>query len=143
MKKVVILIISLVLITGCSKKQEKFSLDDKYYKNEIIEVNSKDIKKLEKSSYVVFTYNNFCNLKVPCNKIFEKGMKELDITLLSLPFEEMKKTFIYKTVEYAPSVVLINNGKVVAYLDANKEADLDKYQDTEKFKKWILKYIEK
>ena len=32
-------------------------------------------------------------------------------------------------------------GKIVTYLDANSNKDLDRYQDSKKFEEWINKYI--
>ena len=107
MKKLILIILTIILITGCKKQNiEKMYLEDKYYnESEYIEVTARDIKKLNQETYLVFTYNNYCNLKIPCDTIFKKVMDKYNITILSLPFEEMKRTFIYDKVKYAPSVV--------------------------------------
>jgi hypothetical protein len=68
-------------------------------------------------------------------------MTKYNISFYSVPFDEMKESYLYKKVKYAPSVIIIKNGKVIAYLDADKNADLAKYQDDEAFKNWISKYI--
>ena len=52
-----------------------------------------------------------------------------------------KKTNYYKKVKYAPTIIIINKGKVVAYLDANSNSDLNKYQDIKEFEQWISNYI--
>ncbi len=56
-------------------------------------------------------------------------------------FDEMKESYLYKKVKYAPSVIIIKKGKIIAYLDADKNADLDKYQNEKVFEKWIKNYI--
>ncbi len=143
MKKIILIILITILITGCKKQNtEKMYLDEKYYnESEYIEVTAKDIKELNQETYLVFTYNNYCNLKIPCDTIFKKVMDKYNITILSLPFEEMKRTFIYDKVKYAPSVIIVKQNKVVAYLDAEKDEDYEKYQNETEFEKWLSKYI--
>ena len=142
MKKFTIIIICLFL-AACTNSL-KFSIEKKYYKeSKYIDVNSEDIKKLKenKKSFIVFTYNNYCMLEIPCDEIFKKVMNKYNISFLYLPYEEMKNTFIYDEVKLAPSVILIKEGEIVAYLDAESDEDLLKYQDTEEFEKWLTSYI--
>ena len=68
-------------------------------------------------------------------------MKKYKIDFLSIPFEEFKNTNIYKTVKYAPSVILVEKGNVVAYLDAESDDDLNKYQDINEFEEWMNNYV--
>lgn len=142
MKKFTIIIICLFL-SACTNSS-KFSIEKEYYKeSKYIDVNSEDIKKLKenKKSFIVFTYNNYCMLEIPCDEIFKKVMNKYNISFLYLPYEEMKNTFIYDEVKLAPSVILIKEGEIVAYLDAESDEDLLKYQDTEEFEKWLTSYI--
>ena len=53
----------------------------------------------------------------------------------------LKKTYLYKKVKYAPSVIIVKKQKIIAYLDAEKDEDMDKYQDEKEFEKWLKKYI--
>lgn len=144
MKKIFLVIcIIMLFICGCEKENNnsKFYLDNKYYKDgKYIKIDESDIKK-NKGSYVLFTYNSFCTLAVPCEDVFEDFMKENNIRFLSIPFDEFKDTYLYDTVKYAPSIIVVHNGEVVAYLDANNDDDLSKYQDTLEFKNWLSKYI--
>ena len=68
-------------------------------------------------------------------------MKKHNISIISIPFAEFKKTIFYKKVKYAPTIIIINKGKIIAYLDANSDKDLKKYQDINEFEKWIDNYI--
>lgn len=142
MKKFTIIIICLFL-SACTNSS-KFSIEKEYYKeSKYIDANSEDIKKLKenKKSFIVFTYNNYCMLEIPCDEIFKKVMNKYNISFLYLPYEEMKNTFIYDEVKLAPSVILIKEGEIVAYLNAESDEDLIKYQDTEEFEKWLTSYI--
>ena len=144
MKKVIVLLIAvLVLLTGCNK-EERFHLDEKYYGNyKFIDVDNAKIDKLqkEKASYMVFTFNPYCQFQKPCDEVFEQFMQDTNISIYNIPFAEFKETELYKHVKYAPSVILINKGKIVAYLDANSNDDLDKYQEVDAFKEWVERYV--
>ena len=143
MKKILtILCLLIILTTGCQNGQERFHLDKKYYnKGEYINVDDKEFSKIKGENYILFTYNNFCNLPKPCEQIFKKFMKKYNIDFLSISFDKFKKTSLYKTVKYAPSIIIVKEGKIVTYLDADNDDDLDKYQDENKFENWIKSYI--
>lgn len=137
------LLIAIFLLTGCVfSKREVFYLTDKYYNmGNYISVSSSDLEKLNNESYILYTYNNFCNLPVHCENIFKNIMNKYKIDVLSIPFEEFRKTKFHKEVSYAPSVIIIKNNEVITYLDANSGSDLKKYQDASEFEQWLLKYI--
>lgn len=142
MKKFIIIIMCLFL-TACTNSS-RFSIEKEYYKeSKFINVKSEDIEKLKenKKSFIVFTYNNYCILETPCDEIFKKVMDKYSLSFLYLPYEEMKNTFIYNEVKMAPSVILIKEGNIVAYLDAESDEDLPKYQDVDEFDKWLNSFI--
>ena len=69
-KKIFLLIVGIILLTGCSNSN-KFYLDKKYYnQGDFISATSKTIKDLEeqKESCIVYTYNYFCTFPTPCDK---------------------------------------------------------------------------
>lgn len=143
MLKKILILVSCILLTGCAGKHiEKFYLSDEFYnKGEFIKIKSDELDNYENKNYVIFTYNNFCSLAIPCDQIFQEFMSNNKIDFLSISFEEFKKTDLYKTVKFAPSVIIIKDDNVVAYLDAESDKDLEKYQDVDKFKEWINDYI--
>ena len=141
MKKVLPLIVGILLITGCKERQiEKFYLNNKYY-NEGKFIRVENIEKLKKDSYILYTYNNYCTFDKPCENIFKTYMEKYKIDFVSIPFEKFKKTSLYNEVRFGPSVLIIKDGKIITYLDANKNSDKNKYQDEKEFEEWINKYI--
>lgn len=148
-KKIGFIIIGLVLVVGVflffflgNKTPKRVYLSRKYYhEGERVEVTSKELKKLENDTYLLFTYNSYCAFPISCDSIFEEALKSKKIDFMSIPFAEFRKTDFYKTVEYAPSMMIIQNNKVIAYLDADQEGDVEKYQDVNAFIKWLEKYI--
>ena len=148
-KGIIIIISTLIILFGIiiiikltNRKSGDIILDDKYYnKGEYVEVLSNEVNELKDSTYVLFTYNNYCSLPIPCDKIFKQFMEKYKIDFLSITFEEFKKTYLYETVKFAPSVIIIKNGKIIDYLRSDDNDDLEKYQDVKEFKNWISKYI--
>ena len=145
-KKLAILLVVIISIaSGCNAKKpvEKIYLSDKYYNaGEFIKVESEYLNGNTKENYVLYTYNDFCSFKIPCDKIFLEFMEKYKIDFLSIPFEEFKNTSLYNKVRYAPSVIVVKSGEVVGYLDAEADEDLYRYQSVSAFEEWITKYIE-
>ncbi len=149
-KKIIIIITILLTILIVvpaiilNLKHEKFYINDKYYNNgKFIKITSNDLNNLinSKDSFLLYTYNDYCSLKIPCDDIFRSVMNKYKIDMYSIRYEEFEKTDYINKVKYAPSVLIIKNGKIVTYLDANKKEDLDRYQDTSSFENWLDKYI--
>ena len=148
-KKIIIIIIVITILIVVpaiilNLKHEKFYINDKYYNNgEFIKITSNDLNNLinSKDSFLLYTYNDYCSLKIPCDDIFKNVMNKYKIDMYSIRYEEFEKTDYINKVKYAPSVLIIKNGKIITYLDANKKEDLDRYQDTSSFESWLDKYI--
>ena len=139
---IILIPLSLLFITNLTK--QKFTLESKYYNTgKFIDINGANLNELlnNKENFILFTYNNFCTFKVSCDEIFNESIKELNITILKIPFDEFKTTYLYNEVNYAPSVILIKEGKIIKYLNPEKNEDLPKYQDKKEFTSWIKEYI--
>ena len=142
---IVIFIVGLCFVLYFSLRSTKFFLETEYYKkNGLVDVSSSEVEQLikQKKSFLLFTYNSFCSFSVPCDTVFEESAKEKNVIILQIPFEEFKNTSLHKTVKYGPSVLIIKEGKIVSYIDAEKDEDIDKYQDTSVFIDWLSKYIQ-
>lgn len=148
MKKILFVLLISLTLTGCifSKKQNdnkiRFYLSDKYYHTgEFVKVDNKSLEKINKENLILFTYNPYCNLPISCEKIFEEFMKKYNIDFVSISFSDFKETSYYDNVKYAPSVMIIKEGEIIDYLDANDDKDLQKYQDEKEFEKWLDNYV--
>jgi len=136
------IIVGIIFLFNRNNSTEKFYLDDKYYNNgSFVNIDSDSFDKVRKGNYILFASNNYCSFPKPCDEIFKEFMKKYKIDFLFMSFDEFKKTYMYKTVKYVPSIVIVKNGKIVSYLDAESDDDLNKYQDIEEFEKWIKNYI--
>lgn len=149
-KKVIFVIIPLLLIgiitfVLMNNKSEKISLEDKYIGiGEFIDVSNSELENIikDKENFLLYTYNNYCSLPIPCDSIFGSVMKEYGFNILQIKFSDFKETNLYKKVKLAPSVLIFKDGKLIDFLDAESDNDLKKYQDKEEFKKWLNNYIE-
>ena len=140
MLKRISLILIILLLVGCTNN--KFYLEDKYYQDgEYIDITIDEYNKIKDTSFVLFTYNSFCQFSKPCDEIFEEVMKKNNISFLSMPYSDFKKTNLHDKVSFAPSVIIVKKGKIIAYLDSESDSDLDLYQDSHKFEEWLSKYI--
>ena len=144
MKKIIICLISIFLLVGCSAVEDKIYLTDKYYdnsNNSFLEIDEDKIKDLNDDTYILYVFNSFCKFSIPCDSIFEEFMKNNNISIISIPYDKYKKTDFVKKVKYAPTIIIIHKNKIVAYLDADKDEDVDKYQDIKAFTNWVNQYV--
>lgn len=141
LKKILLFVVCMCLLTSCSGNKKIYLSNEFYSEGNFKEINNDSINQYNNKTYLLFTYNNYCSLPIPCDKIFLKVAKKNNISILSMPFSEFKKTVFYDTVKYAPSIIIVDEGKVIKYLDANKDEDLEKYQDVDKFEKWLNENI--
>jgi len=144
-KKTLLLICLLITVVGCFNTKEennKIVLDNVFYnKGEFIDITSEELNNLSYNNFILFAYNNYCSLPIPCHDIFKEYMEKNETDFLSINIDEYKKTEFYKEVEYTPTIIIVSNGKIKGYLNAESDDDLDKYQNINEFEKWINNYI--
>lgn len=153
MKKKIIYTIFFLVIVFCiglwlhfkTKNREmieKIYLSEEYYEShELIEVTKEELQEKKNETYILYTYNSYCSFPIPCDSIFKEFMETYEISFLSIPFVGFKETSFYTEIKYAPSIIIIHKNKIVDYLDANSDEDIDKYQDVEELKEWLQTYI--
>lgn len=122
----------------------RYYLDDNLYgQGEMIATTPAQIEALNQtnSTYVLFTYNNYCTMPIACETIFADFAARYQLSLYTLPYEDFKDTSLHQVVAYAPSVLIVHNGKIVAYLDAESDQDYSAYQNVTDFYNWISQYV--
>ena len=147
-KRLFFLFLISIILCGCSctkppvEDNNKIYLTDCYYnEGNYIDITSDEVNNKDNETYLLFAYNNFCAFSVPCDNTFKVFMEKYNIDILQIPFDDYKNTYMYDTVKYAPSVILVSNKKVITYLDAEKDAGVNKYEDSNKFESWLEEYI--
>ena len=61
--------------------------------------------------------------------------------MIFVHYRNFKETVLNKKIKYGPSIIIVKEGKVVKYLDAEKDSDKILYQDVKKFISWTKEYI--
>lgn len=95
-----------------------------------------------KDSFLLYTYNNFCTFSKPCDIVFKNILKKYELESFQITFAEFKNTSFYDEIKFGPSFVIVKNGKIKDYLDANSDKDYSRYQDEDDFEAWLKGYIE-
>ena len=68
-------------------------------------------------------------------------MKKYKISFYKIPYSKIKNTELGKKIKYYPSFIIYQNGKIIDYLEADKNEDLKRYKNVDEFKQWFTKYI--
>ena len=143
MKKILLVLLGCLLLTGC--KQDKFYLEDKYYEsNNLIEPTVEEVNKLfeNKESFAAFVYTPGCISCAEFELVTNEFRENNNIVFYHISLEVAKETKIHDKVIYSPSAILVNDGEIIAYLDATSDKDLEYYKSSNNFKTWLEQYIE-
>lgn len=145
MKKLLVLISLLLLLVGCEMEQEKFYLDDFHYSNnnEIKEITKEEFEKLEedKKNIAIFVYLPGCTSCAQFNEVLTEFSKNNNVSFYKVKIGDVKDTSIDDAIEYAPSLLLYKEGKVVDYLDALSDDDKPALTTEDGLTKWLEKYV--
>ena len=146
---IVIILVLIVVIIERNFIQKTsdfmFYLEEKYYRNSVFnEIDSNDLNDLinDKESFAIFIHQPFCSTSYEFNKILTMFAEENKISFYKMSFDEMKKTVMYENIKYYPSFAIYNNGKLIDFLEADSNEDLNRYKDMEEFKNWFNSYIQ-
>ena len=139
---VVVLTISIILVIN--KKEEPFYLENIYYgKKDITEIDKNKLNELteKKESFAVFVYQPMCITSSDFESVLQNFLEENQISIYKIAFSNIKDTELGSKVQYYPSFIIYKKGKIVDFLEANKDEDVDCYTKEEGFKNWFTKYI--
>ena len=145
---VVLLLIVLLFIFNNNKivyGNNAFYLESNLYntKDNYEEINVSKFNNLinNKKSFIVFTYASFCPFSAPSDKVFKSVFEKNNMKLYAIGYDKLNGNDITNKVSYAPSVMIFKKGKLVAYLDAEKDEDYNRYQNKKEFRNWLSKYV--
>lgn len=149
MKKINLVIVFLyiifcLLMYGCNKNEETFLLNEKYYESsEFNELSAESLNNLinDKESFAIFIYQPLCSSSNELNKVLIEFTTKYQISFYKLSFTNMKETQLKNYIKYYPSVVIFKEGKIVDYLDADSDEDIEYYKNIEGFEKWFSSYV--
>lgn len=141
---IIVSVLGIVVLLGLYLKKKPVYLDDEYYgKYALIDINKRDYQKLidDKKTFMVAITLDGCISCEEFKPILKEYMETNKLTMYHLEFKEMMKTDLYNEIKYSPSVVIIKNGKLVAYLDSNSNDDMPAYETVKGLDEWVKNYI--
>lgn len=140
----ILLIALIILVASLNKKNDKFYLDDKYYKGaKITEIKAEKLKTLisDKESFLVFVYQPSCATSSEFNTLLNEFTNKYNLSVYMISFSNIKGTTLEKYVKYYPSFVIFNNGRLIDYLKADSDLDTKRYQNLTDFEDWLFSYV--
>ena len=144
-KLLIVCIIALLLVVSLLKflVLKDNHLSKKYYgKHEYITVETDDIERMRNETYLLYIHYDYCIFTVPTYNVIQEMMYKYNISVLKMHYAKFSKTYLHDTVKYAPSLIIVKNGKILDFLDAESDEDLPIYQDSNKMAEWVSEYVD-
>ena len=92
----------------------------------------------QEKSFVVYVSLPICTGDAARFKEFVHDFqKDKSLSFLYLTSDYVKDTMIYDTVQYFPSVIIFDKGKIVKYLRYDSDEDAEYYKSYDGFSKWF------
>jgi len=139
-----VLIIVMIIVSPTNKSKKPFYLESKYYgANNMTEIKIKTLNKLidNKESFAVFIYQPMCVTSSNFESVLSDFLGDKKISIYKVAFSNIKDTKIGKSVKYYPSFIIYNKGKMVDFLEADKDEDVDYYTSKKGFESWFTNYV--
>ncbi len=97
----------------------------------------------EKKDFVLYVSLPVCNGDAAKFKEYVLNFQHKNnISFYYLTSDYIKKTSVYETVKYYPSVIIFKDGKIVNYLKYDSDEDVEYYKSYNGFEKWIKANVE-
>ena len=132
-----------ILVTFLTR-DSKFSLDeDNFGAAEFVEISDEEYETMlsEQKSFVVFVDQDGCITAKGLKSITEEISKEKNLRIYKIMFADARKTSMYDNVKYYPSFVIVKKGKIVSWLKADADEDVERYKDKTALSNWLNNYL--
>lgn len=145
-KKIFLLTTIIILtLSGCNKKEEiPFKLEQEYYgQEEFIELNKDELNNLidKEKTFAVFLFQPFCEAAANFNEVLKEFMSTNKLAIYKMQFKDIKGTELEKHVKYYPSLVIYKDGKLIDFLEADKDEDTKSFKYIDSFIEWFKQYV--
>ncbi len=110
---------------------------------EFINLTSEEYEDLvaQYKSFVVFVDQDGCTTADGLRARIIDYAKKKGIKINRIMFSEMQETSLHDKVKFYPSVVIISDGEVVAWLRSDSNEDAAIYNNYDALEKWLEKYL--
>ena len=141
-------IVFAVSLVGWFDDKKKVEISSEYVCGagevpEFINVDAPGYEQLaaEKKSFVIFVDQGGCATADGLRERLMEYAKKKGIRINRIMFSEMKETTLHDKIKFYPSVAIISDGEVVAWLRADLAADAEIYNDYDALEKWLGKWL--
>ena len=144
MRKILLLVLTVLFLVGCDCQHEMFFLEEKYYNSDrITEIDVDTFNELmdDQESFAIFIYQPLCATSSSFEKVLNEFLEEYQISFYKMSFSDMKETELSRDIKYYPSFAIIHEGELVDALDANSDEDTDYYKSLDGFVRWFNSYV--
>lgn len=141
---IAVVALGLIVLVGWLLSSRKFELSSKYRGSsgfETIDVDELKARMDEGESFAVFVYQPACRASDELEEVVRNFSEEAQIKFLKVAFAGLRDSGLVEGLKYYPSVVLYHDGKVVSFLRADADEDLEAYQSGEGFAEWWDRYV--
>ena len=138
----VLILLSLIIFISFKLLNRNFYLDDKYYgNNEIYEIGIEEFNNLisNKESFGIFVYQPACTTSAEFEQVLYDFFKQNNMSIYKIKFSDIYEHIDF--LKFYPSFIIYRNGKMVDFLEADKDKDLKYYQSVDGFSEWFTKYV--
>ena len=138
----VLLLLSIIIFITFKVLNRNFYLDDKYYgNNEIYEIGIEEFNNLisNKESFGIFVYQPACTTSAEFEQVLYDFFKQNNMSIYKIKFSDIYEHTDF--LKFYPSFIIYKNGKMVDFLEADKDKDLKYYQSVDGFSEWFTKYV--
>ncbi len=116
---------------------------DFYAKQEVIDINQTEYEQLlaEQKSFVLMVDNPGCITTAKMREMIASFSEDMRFTYYRIMWPEARESSLHNYVKYFPSIVIVDKGKVVAYLQADSSEDAKYYNNATDLQDWLKKHI--
>lgn len=134
----VVLGVFLCTIYINNQPDPKTKIDNIYYgSSDLIVLDTPEFRKLvdQKQSFLLITYQPGCTASIL--SFARQFSEEHNIAFNYLVWSELRETEVHEDVKFTPSVMVFREGKVVKFLRADSNEDVNMYNNYADFKNWL------
>ena len=150
-KKVLYIVIGLAVLIGLGlgfwRIQQalpvKFEADF-YGKTEAIDIGKDEYEKMlnERKSFAVLVDSPTCVRSKKIEKMMGEMPEKYQFKYYRMMWSEVKESSLFNYVKFLPSLAVIKDGKVKAWLRADKDEDKAYYNSRSDLQDWLVRNIE-
>ena len=119
----------------------EFQVADDFAENSLITVENSEFNQLiaDGKSFIVLSHLPGCTANILA--YLNQYATERHIRYVYYPWSLFRETSYHDQIQYAPTIALFGEGRLVAFLRADADADIAKYNSYDSFAEWLDGYL--